>query len=262
MIDLSTDTLGISRLYLNRPEKHNAFGPELMKQITEALTTLAAKNQTRVLIITGAGKSFSSGADLNYMKSMIDFSHRENVQDAGRLANMLKCINEFPCPVIAAVNGNAIAGATGIIAASDLVIAASDARFSISEVRFGIAPAVISPYVIARIGVHNARRFFLTAEVFDAQTARHAGLVHHIVEPEQLMAEAVVHARNFLNNGPRAMSATKALIRRIAPVHVDPAVTDHTCELIAQLRASDEGQQGLNAFFTRLPAPWIPDGSS
>lgn len=262
MLDVTTDTLGITTLRLNRPEKHNAFGPGLMQQIIDALQTLVSENQTRVLIITGAGKSFSAGADLNYMKSMVDYSHEENVADANRLATMLQRINEFPHPVISAVNGNAIAGATGIIATSDIVIAASDARFAISEVRLGIAPAVISPYVVSRLGAHNARRYFLTAEVFDASAAQAAGLVHEIVPPERLLEEARRFAQLLLNNGPEALAATKALIRRVAPAHIDPQVSEYTCELIARLRASDEGQQGLKSFFTKTPAPWVPDRSS
>jgi len=262
MLDVTTDTLGITTLRLNRPEKHNAFGPQLMQQIINSLESLASEENTRVLIITGVGKSFSAGADLNYMKSMVDYSHEENVADANRLATMLKTINEFPHPVISAVNGNAIAGATGIVATSDIVIAASDARFAISEVRLGIAPAVISPYVVSRIGTHHARRYFLTAEVFDANAAQAAGLVHEIVAPEKLLEEANRFARMLLNNGPDAMSATKALIRRVSPAHVDPEVTQYTCDLIARLRASGEGQQGLKSFFTKTPAPWVPDKSS
>jgi methylglutaconyl-CoA hydratase len=258
LLEFSRTSSGIGTLCLNRPEKHNAFDPALMQAIIDTLEQLRADDSLRVLIISGKGRSFSSGADLNYMKSMINFTQAENVQDAHRLARMLQTLNEFPKPVIAAVNGNAFAGATGIIACSDVVIAASDARFCISEVRLGIAPAVISPYVIARMGVHHARRYFLTAEVFGAEAARSAGLVHEIVEPSSLLDHALALAGSLLNNSPSALAATKALIHRIAPVLIDAQATQYTCELIAALRASDEGQQGLSAYFDKVPAPWVP----
>lgn len=264
MLDIATADQ-ITLLTLDRPEKHNAFGPELIRAITDALGRLADDPATRVVIITGAGRSFSAGADLNYMKSMVDFSHEENVSDAGHLADMLDALHNFPKPVIAAVNGNAIAGATGMVAASDIVIAASDARFAISEVRLGIAPAVISPYLIARIGLHHARRFFLTAEPFNAEQARTMNLVHEIVPPDALLTRARDIAAQMLRNGPLALQATKELIREVAPPVTGEAIRQYTCELIARLRASEEGQQGLAAFFSKEPPPWVPpshgDGS-
>ncbi len=255
-LDVSTSDTGISILRLNRPQKHNAFDPDLMQQIIDALLTLQDAPATRALIITGQGRSFSSGADLNYMKSMVNYSHQENVADAGRLARMLQVLNDFPKPVVAAVNGNAFAGAIGLIACSDVVVAAADARFCISEVRLGIAPAVISPYVIARMGSHQARRFFLTAEVFGAAAAQQAGLVHEICEPDQLMEVAARFAAMFLNNAPGALSATKALIHRVAPALPDAQLTQYCCELIARLRAGEEGQRGLQAYFDKTPPPW------
>lgn len=258
-VKVTREVPGITMLRLNRPDKHNAFGPALMQDMIDTLEALKQDAGTRVLIITGEGRSFSAGADLNYMKSMIDFSHEENVADANRLAQMLECINHFPCPVIAAVNGHCIAGATGIIACSDIVIAASDARFCISEVKLGIAPAVISPYVVARMGVHNARRFFLTAEMFDAETARRCNLVHEVVPPDALLVSAGQFARAMLRNAPGALDETKTLIHRVAPVHVDPQVREYCCELIARLRAGEEGQQGLAAFFDKTEPPWLSD---
>ncbi len=256
LLEIETSARGITTLRLNRPDKHNAFDPQLMQMIIDALLQLQNDPSCRVLIITGNGKSFSSGADLNYMKSMVNYSHEENVLDAHRLATMLQTLNHFPKPVIAAVNGNAFAGATGLIATSDIVIAASNARFCISEVRLGIAPAVISPYVVARIGIHHARRYFLTAEVFGAEAAQRAGLVHEIVEPDQLINSAQTFAGTFLSNGPNAISATKDLIHRIAPALVDSETTRYTCELIATLRSSKEGQQGLSAYFEKTAPPW------
>lgn len=260
MLEITTDNK-ITLLTLNRPEKHNAFGPELMRSITAALRQLADDPRTRVVIITGAGRSFSAGADLGYMKSMVDFSHDENVADAGHLADMLETLQCFPKPVIAAVNGNAIAGATGLVAVSDIVVAASDARFAITEVRLGIAPAVISPYLIARIGIHQARRYFLTAEMFGAEQAQRMDLVHEIVPPDALLTRARDIATGILHNGPLALEATKALIREVAPPVTSEATRRYTCELIARLRTSEEGQRGLSAFFSRQPPPWVPGSS-
>lgn len=257
MLDITT-TDQITLLTLDRPDKHNAFGPELIQAITDALGRLADDPGTRVVIITGAGRSFSAGADLNYMKSMVDFSYEENVSDAGHLADMLDTLHCFPKPVIAAVNGNAIAGAMGMVAASDFVVAASDARFAVSEVRLGIAPAVIGPYLVARIGVHNARRFFLTAEPFNAEQAQAMDLVHEIVPPDALLTRARDIAAQMLNNGPLALEATKELILEVAPPVTNDATRQYTCELIARLRASEEGQQGLAAFFSKEPPPWVP----
>lgn len=262
LINLETTAEGITTMALNRPEKHNAFNPPLIREITAYLEQLRDDGSTRVLIITGNGKSFSAGADLGYMKSMIEFSHAENVEDAYHLATMLQTLEQFPLPVIAAVNGHAIAGALGLVANSDIVIAAEDARFSVSEVRLGIAPAVISPYVVARMGSHHARRWFLGAERFGAGAAREAGLVHEIVPADQLRQSALEMARGLLENGPQAMQATKELLRQVAPISVDESMTGYTCALIARLRTSREGQQGLTAFFNRTPPPWHPESDS
>ncbi|MEX0901867.1 MAG: enoyl-CoA hydratase-related protein [Pseudohongiellaceae bacterium] len=260
-IEVELSHAGICRLSLNRPEKHNAFHPEMMQEIINALHQLQHDEQVRVLVLTGNGKSFSSGADLNYMKSMVKFDHAENVGDARRLASLLQSLNEFSRPVISAVNGNAFAGAIGLIACSDIIVAASDAAFCISETRLGIAPAVISPYVVNRIGIHYARRYFLTAEVFNAETARQMNLVHEVVAPGDLLATAYGHAAQLLNNSPDAISATKRLIHRISPAG-NRELADFTCELIARLRAGDEGQQGLAAFFDKTSPPWVPDPES
>lgn len=251
---------GIWQLSLNRPEKHNALHPALIQEIMDRLHTLADNAAVRVLILSGNGPSFSSGADLNYMQAMVNFSHQENVDDAGKLAALMQTLNHFPKPVICAVNGNAFAGAIGLIACSDIIVAASDARFCISEVKLGIAPAVISPYLIARMGTHHARRFFLSAEIFDSATAQAAGLVHHIVAPDQLQAESLRIATSLLNNAPGALSASKTLIHHVSQI-VDDALTTYSCELIARLRAGEEGQQGINAFLNKRKAPWAEGGN-
>lgn len=247
---------GVTVLWLNRPQKHNAMTQALIAELHETLTTLAKDSKTRVLVLAGRGKSFCSGADLNYMKSMVDFSHEENVDDACRFAAMLQALHQFPKPVIAALHGNVFAGATGLTACSDMVIAADDARFCISEVKLGLVPAVISPYVVARIGAHQARRYFMTAEVFTAQAAQQAGLVHRCVPADQLMNEVMDTAMLMLNNAPRAMATTKNLINYLVPVPGSREITDYTAALIARVRTGPEAQGGLQAFLDKQPAPW------
>jgi len=248
---------GITEMWLNRPDKHNAFNPELIARIHQTITRLAADADTRVLIIAGRGKSFCSGADLKYMKSMVNYSHAENVADAARLAAMLRALHDFPKPIIAAVHGNVFAGATGMICCSDLVVAAENTRFSISEVKLGLVPAVISPFVISRMGPHLARRYFLTAEVFDTEAAYAAHLMHESVAADALMRRARELAAQLLRNAPGAMADTKNLIRYLVPVPKDAAVTEYTCELIARVRAAEEALGGLQAFFDKADAPWI-----
>ena len=265
IVEVTRPAAGITVLWLNRPEKHNAFDPALIATIHRLVDTLRTDDHTRVLILAGRGKSFCSGADLHYMKSMVNYSLEENVADAGRLAAMLQALHQFPKPVIAAVHGNVYAGATGMVACADIVFAADTARFCISEVKLGLVPAVISPYVMARMGPHFARRYFLTAEVFDATAAQTAGLVHECVAPESLMDKAVQTATQLLNNAPGALAATKTLIRELVPVPNSELMTQYTCELIARVRAGDEAQAGLQAFFEKQPAPWLlpePDNSA
>jgi methylglutaconyl-CoA hydratase len=255
-LELTRPGQGITIMWLNRPEKHNAFDPALIHAIHEQLVSLRDDSHTRVLILAGRGKSFCSGADLHYMKSMVNYTLQENIADAGRLAAMLQALHQFPKPVIAAVHGNAFAGATGLIACSDTVFASDDAHFCISEVRLGLVPAVISPYVMARMGVHQARRYFLSAEVFGAAAAQRAGLVHECVSADQLISRAIEHAELLLKNAPGAMADTKTLIRTLVPVPTHETLTHYTCELIAKVRAGEEAQSGLQCFFEKQPAPW------
>ncbi|OFE11329.1 hypothetical protein PHACT_12260 [Pseudohongiella acticola] len=255
-LEISRPHDGVTVIWLNRPKKHNAMTQALIADLHDALTTLAKDDNTRVVILAGHGKSFCSGADLNYMKSMVDFSHEENVDDACRFAAMLQALHQFPKPVIAALHGNIFAGATGLAACSDIVIAADDARFCVSEVKLGLVPAVISPYVVARIGAHQARRYFLTAEVFSADAAERAGLVHRCVPADTLMNEVMDTAMMLLNNAPRAMTTTKSLINYLVPVPSSREITDYTAALIARVRTGQEAQNGLQAFLDKQPAPW------
>jgi methylglutaconyl-CoA hydratase len=262
LVELTHPAPGITVLWLNRPEKHNAFDPALIAAIHQNVENLRTDTNTRVLILAGRGKSFCSGADLHYMKSMANFSLDENIADAGRLAAMLQALHQFNKPVIAAVHGNVYAGATGVVACADIVIAADNARFCISEVKLGLVPAVISPYVMAKMGVHFARRYFLTAEVFDASAAQQARLIHECVAPDSLIDKAIQIATQLLNNAPAAMASTKTLIRELIAVPDREMMTQYTCELIARVRAGDEAQAGLQAFFDKQSPPWLPDNQS
>jgi methylglutaconyl-CoA hydratase len=257
LVELTNPAPGITILWLNRPEKHNAFDPALIAAIHQNVENLRTDTNTRVLILAGRGKSFCSGADLHYMKSMVNFSLEENIADAGRLAAMLQALHQFNKPVVAAVHGNVYAGATGVVACADIVVAADNARFCISEVKLGLVPAVISPYVMAKMGVHFARRYFLTAEVFDASAAQQARLVHECVAPDTVIEKAIQIATQLLNNAPAAMASTKTLIRELIAVPDRAVMTQYTCELIARVRAGDEAQAGLQAFFDKQSAPWL-----
>lgn len=258
LIELTHPKKGITIMWLNRPHVHNAFDPELISAVTSTVRKQARDPNTRVLIIAGRGPSFCSGADLNYMKSMVNFTLDENVEDAHKLAAMLQALHTFPKPLISAVHGNVYAGALGMVAATDIIIAAEDTRFCISEVRLGLVPAVIAPYVIARMGAHYARRYFLTAEVFDAAAAQEARLVHQCVPADALMDSALAMADRLLHNGPHAIATAKTLMRELLGVADKSVMTQYTCEIISRVRTGAEAQAGLQAFFDKQPAPWVP----
>lgn len=247
---------GIARLTLNRPEVHNAFNAQTISELREALASLAADEAVRILVLRGAGKHFCAGGDLNWMKSQKEASLQENLADSGRLADLLDELNSFPKPTIAEVQGAAFGGALGLISCCDMVVASDDARFCLSEVKLGLSPATISPYVIAAMGARQARRYFLTAELINAEKAYEIGLIHQIVSRETLSDVTADWIKHLLNNGPQAIAATKQLIRDVSNKAVDDELKNVTSELIARLRVSDEGQEGLTAFFEKRPAAY------
>ena len=247
---------GIARLTLNRPEVHNAFNAETISELREALASLAADDAVRILVLRGEGKHFCAGGDLNWMKSQKEASLEENLADSGRLADLLDELNSFPKPTIAEVQGAAFGGALGLISCCDMVVASDDARFCLSEVKLGLSPATISPYVIAAMGARQARRYFLTAELINAEKAYEIGLIHQIVSRETLSDVTAGWIKNLLNNGPQAIAATKQLIRDVSNKPVDDELKNVTSELIARLRVGDEGQEGLTAFFEKRKAAY------
>lgn len=254
LIDI--DALGRATVTLNRPEIHNAFDDTLIARLTAELKQLEADPQVRVVLLAANGRSFSAGADLNWMRRMADYSREENLADAMGLAELMRTLDGLSRPTIALVQGAAFGGGVGLAAACDIVLATPRASFCLSEVRLGLIPAVISPYVIAAIGARQARRYFLTAERFDAAEGRRLGLVHEIVEAEDLKTRAESLSRTLLSNGPNALAAAKRLVADVAIAAPDERLLADTAERIAELRSSAEGREGLNAFFEKRQPSW------
>jgi len=251
---VNTDERGVATVCLNRPERHNAFDDYLIAQLTDVFERCARDRDIRVIVLTGAGKSFSSGADLEWMRSMATYSHAENLDDARKLAGMLSALARLPKPTVARVNGAAYGGGVGLVCCCDVAIASRHARFALTEVRLGLAPAVISPYVIAAIGTRQCQRYFQTGEVIKADTAIRLGVIHETVEHEYLDSAVERQLRMLLKGGPGAQAANKQLIaeaRRNASTEI---MFSYTTDLIATLRASGEGQEGLSAFLEKRPA--------
>ncbi|MDX1454279.1 MAG: enoyl-CoA hydratase/isomerase family protein [Gammaproteobacteria bacterium] len=260
-VKTTIDTRGIATVMIDRADKHNAFNAEIIAELTDALLAVGRNDDVRVVILTGDGKSFSAGADLNWMKSMASYSEDENLEDSLKLAELMQVLDNLPKPTIARVNGHVFGGGVGLVACCDIAIAAEHARFALSEVKLGLVPAVISPYVIAAIGERHARRFFLTAEAMDCATARHIGLVHESVPLDELDSAVEKEIELLLAGGPAAQRAAKELVRQVCH-HGDDAeqhLIKTTAELIAQIRVSDEGQEGLGAFLDKRPPNWIKD---
>ena len=251
---------GIGIVMLSRPEVHNAFNEVVIAELTAAIGELGEEEATRIIILSGNGPSFCAGADLNWMKKMAGFSRAQNVQDAAGLAEMLRTLNEVPKPTIARVHGAAYGGGVGLVACCDIAIAAAEATFALSESRLGLIPATISPYVIEAIGARQARRYFLTAERFEAAEAYRIGLVHDIVPIAQLDDRVNEILGPLLVAGPGAQRECKALIRAVAHKPIDGQVIGDTVQRIANVRASPEGKEGVAAFLEKRDASWIPEG--
>ena len=251
------DDHGVAQVRLNNPDKHNAFDDEIIGELTEVFVAIADNSNVRVMVLGSEGKSFSAGADLEWMKRMASYSYEENLRDASALALMLKTLNEIPQPTIARVQGAAFGGAVGLVSCCDMAVAASAASFSLSEVKIGLVPATISPYVIAAIGQRAARRYFVTAERFDAHRALQLGLVNEVVDAEQLDQEIDRLINTLLANGPEAVTGAKQLVFDVAGKPIDQQLIDATCETIAAIRVSEQGQEGLQAFLERRKPQWI-----
>lgn len=247
---------GVATVTLARPELHNAFNEVMIAEITEAFRELGKRDDIRGAILAGEGKSFSAGGDINWMKKMVGYTFEENVADANAMADMLRAIRECPKPVIARVHGNAFGGGVGLTAACDIAVALESAVFCLSEVKLGIVPAVISPFVLEKIGPGQMRRYGLTAERFSAAEARRIGLVHEVFATETEMDAWISKTCDMLKtNGPKALSTAKQIFTEVAGLPWDK-VQQRTTHTIATLRASPEGQEGLRAFLEKRNPNW------
>ena len=248
-------------LTLNRPQVHNAFDDTLIAETTATLESMADDASLRVLVLTGAGATFSAGADLNWMRRMAAAGAEENRDDALRLARLLRVLQFFPKPTLARVNGSAYGGGVGLIACCDIAIGVDGAKFALSEVKLGLVPATIAPYVVQAIGARQARRLFASAEIFDGNEAARIGLLHQCVAADQL-DEAVDRQLHFLaKGGVIAQHEAKQLALRTAGITIESAerLDADNAELIARLRVSAEGQQGLSAFLEKRAPPWLKE---
>ena len=255
----STDQRGVLTLSMNRPAVHNAFDARMIEELTKALQAADRDDAVRLVVITGAGTCFSAGADINWMRSLVNASREENERDALRLAELMRSLNYLSKPTLAKVNGAAFGGGLGLIAACDVAVAAEGSMFGLTEVRLGLVPAVISPYVIRRIGETHARRYFLSAERFDSQRACEIGLVQHTAPMARLDETIEDIIGHILNGGPLALSRAKQLVFDIAGHNAETqkSLDESTASLIAGLRVSAEGQEGLAAFLEKRKPGWI-----
>jgi methylglutaconyl-CoA hydratase len=256
LVRADRDDRGVVTLTLAKPELRNAFNPDFMQAIRAAFDRLRDDAGLRVVVLTGEGSAFSAGADLNWMRSMKDYDYDDNVRDSRELDALFRTIDAFPRPVVARVNGPALGGAVGLIACADVAVASRRAVFGFSETKLGIAPAVISTYVQPKIGVSNARRYFLTGERFDADRAFHLGLVHEVCDDEDLDATTEAVVAELLSAAPAAQVAVKELIPKVAAAADQDEAAGHTVALIARLRVGDEGQEGMQAFFDKRRPAW------
>ncbi|WP_273596474.1 enoyl-CoA hydratase/isomerase family protein [Roseateles koreensis] len=247
----------VARVTLARPELRNAFNEKAIAELTEAFSALAKLADLRVVVLAAQGKAFCAGADLNWMKAMACYSWDDNHADAARLAHMLWTLYSCPVPVVARVQGDAYAGGVGLLSACDVVVAADSAGFCLSEAKLGLLPATIAPYVVRALGAQASRRYFVTAERFSAAEALRLGLVHEMAPAEALdtRVEALVTA--IVANGPAAVRACKKLVQDVAHAPITPELRDDTARRIADIRASDEGREGVQSFLARRVPAWL-----
>lgn len=255
-VTLNTDNRGVATVTLNRPDKHNAFDDAIIADLKAAFDELGARSDVRVVVLASTGKNFSAGADLGWMQRMADYDYGHNMKDAEGLAAMLKALFDLPQPTIARVQGAAFGGAVGLVSCCDMAVASEGASFCLSEVKIGLVPATISPYVIRAMGERAARRYFVTAERFRADRARHLGLVSEVVPEDALDATLQALVDAILGNGPEAVRAAKDLVVNVAGAPITPELIEDTCARIAHIRVSEEGQEGLSAFLNKRQPAW------
>ena len=247
----------VARITLTQPEVRNAFSDEVIAELTAAFTDVGAREDVRVVVLAAEGPAFCAGANLNWMRRMADYTREENVEDAGKLAEMLRVMYECPKPTIARVQGDVYAGGMGLVAACDLAVSVDTAHYCLSEVKLGLVPATISPYVIRAMGPRAAHRYFLTAERFSAAEALRIGFVHEVVAADQLdvTVEGWVHA--LCNASPNALRVAKRLVQDVAEREIDAALIAETVRGIADIRASSDGKEGVQSFLQKRKPNWL-----
>ena len=244
-------------LTLTRPELRNAFNDEVIAELTQAFTELGARDDVRVIVLAAEGPAFCAGADLNWMRRMADYDREQNLADAARLAEMLRVIHHCPKPVVARVQGDVYAGGMGLVACCDIAISADSAHYCLSETRLGLVPATISPYVLRAMGPRAAQRYCLSAERFDAAEALRIGFVHEVVPADQLDARVDAVVKALIHASPAAVRACKRLLQEVAQREIDAALIAQTVEAIADVRASEEGREGVQAVLQKRQPAWL-----
>lgn len=253
---ITTQSKGVATVTLNRANVKNAFNDQMIESLISAFENITNDESARVAVIRAEGDCFCAGADLNWMKSMATYSLEQNEADSARLARLFEVMHTLPIPLIAEVQGAAFGGGVGLVACCDIVVASPLSKFCLSEVKLGLVPATISPYVVAAMGARQAKRWALTAEIIDSIRAHQIGLVHEIVKHEDLSAYVDNLARKITKNGPQAVRTTKRLIDYVNENALDQYLIEDTTQIIAKVRVSDEGQEGMKAFFEQRKPSW------
>lgn len=253
---------GVARVTLNRPDVRNAFDDVLISRLQEAFADIEKDKSIRVLVLAGNGPAFCAGADLNWMKRMAGYGYEQNLADARALADMLAALDRMPKPTIARVHGPAFAGGTGLVAACDIAVGTPEAKFCFSEAKLGLVPSTIGPHVMRAIGERAARRYFLTAEVFDAEEAYRIGLLSVLVPASELDSRIESLLKDLLAGGPEAHGKIKDLVRAVSGRRVDDALVAETAKHIAEVRVSPEGKEGIASFLEKRKPDWVKDGKA
>ncbi|WP_170440849.1 crotonase/enoyl-CoA hydratase family protein [Ruegeria arenilitoris] len=254
-ISISTDPRGVATLTLNRPEKHNAMSAQMIAELTQAAAQLGETNDVRVVVLTGAGKSFCAGGDLGWMQAQMAADPETRFVEARKLAEMLNALNSLPKPLIGALQGNAFGGGVGMASVCDVAIGVDSLKMGLTETRLGLIPATIGPYVIARMGEARARRVFMSARLFDASEAVELGLLAKAVPADQLADAVEAEVLPYLSCAPGAVASAKALVRDLGP-RIDDAVIDHTIRALVDRWETDEAHEGISAFFDKRKPSW------
>ena len=255
-LDIRRPSKWVAEVWLNRPDVRNAFNDSVIAELTTAFQDLSKDNDLRAIVLSAHGKAFCAGADLNWMRAMSGYSWEENRADAQKLADMLWTLDQCPVPIVGRVQGDCYAGGMGLAAVCDVLIASDNVTFCLSEARLGLLPGTISPYVIRAMGAQAAKRYMVTAERFSATQAHALGMVHELCTPDNLDAKVAEIVSTLCGNGPQALRACKQLVQDVAGKPIDEALRIETARRIADIRASDEGKEGLQSFLQKRPAQW------